>query len=919
MGAYRSGFDHFCQFGHRGLSPHILFDDALYAKLYDDMSLDNLDFHRCAGRYDHWLKSGQRERRSAHPLFDTQFYRARAIAAGIDAAEIDARGPYVDYLYRCDSGRTELAPSAYFDPQWYRNAHTEARHASEAGLYRNALDHYLRNETPTDFDPVPEFSERYYAEAYLDISTSIEAGTFRNGYDHFIRYGTFELRRPRSDIDLLFYRDMNPRVVDDLNAGRIRDAFAHLRLIGLPEGLAHCPPERMPDLPEPATKALFEQQSRNALATFARARLDFTVTGAPSVSVIMVLRDKFDLTMQALASLRQNFAGAIDLILVDNGSRDETTRIATYVRGATILRNDGNDGFVLACNQALFHARADAVLYLNNDVTLGYGAVAAALARLARAPSIGAVGGKIVRSHGRLQEAGSIVWGDGTTTGYLRDAAPLAPEANFLRDVDYCSAVFLLCRASLLRDLGGFDPDFAPAYYEEADLCLRMIEAGARIVYDPAIVVHHLEFGSAGHPDAALSLMRRNRKKFAAKHAAFLQTRPEQGTASPLLFRARDDAGKRLLFLEDTVPLRRLGSGFVRANDIVHAIAAEGWRVSVYPVNGARYDVMSLFGDMPETAEILYDRTILTLAEHLAERQDFYDAIWISRTHNLDRTLDIFRDSGIDPAKTPFLLDTEAIEAARDAEAARLAGKDFDLDAALASEVANAGICRAVSAVNAAEASLLRRQGLPHVTELGTMRATDPTEPGFADRAGLLFVASIHQTDSPNLDSLRWYAHEIAPALAGLMDDPPKLTVAGHVAPGIDLGEFAGNPHLEIIGPVDDLGPLYARHRAFIAPTRFAAGTPYKIYEAASFGLPCVATDLLARQLGWTEGAEIETAPRNDAVAFAASIARLYRDAPRWAAIRGAALARLERENGAAAFSNAVRAMLARATATSRQ
>ena len=43
-----------------------------------------------------------------------------------------------------------------------------------------------------------------------------------------------------------------------------------------------------------------------------------------------------------------------------------------------------------------------------------------------------------------LHEAGGIVWRDGTIAGYLRDASPLAPEANFLRDVDFCSRAFLL-------------------------------------------------------------------------------------------------------------------------------------------------------------------------------------------------------------------------------------------------------------------------------------------------------------------------------------------------------------------------------------------------------------------------------------------------------------------------------------------
>ncbi|HET9146471.1 MAG TPA: glycosyltransferase, partial [Acetobacteraceae bacterium] len=700
------------------------------------------------------------------------------------------------------------------------------------------------------------------------------------------------------------------RVRDDLNSGRMRDAFAHLRLIGLAENLPYCPPERLPDIAEPTAKQLFLLKARNMTALYARHRLDFTPGPAPALSVVMVLHNQFALTMAALASLRENYSGGIELILVDNGSTDETPRIGSYVSGAIIIRNAENEGFLRACNQGLARAAAPALLFLNNDTELGPGCILAALERLFSREDIGAVGGKIIRMHGRLQEAGSIIWADGTTTGYLRDASPLAPEANFLRDVDYCSGVFLLCRADLVKRLGGFDPAFSPAYYEEVDLCIRMAEAGYRIVYDPAAVVHHLEYGSAANTEASMMLMRRGRGMFRRKHERFLGTKFAR--APETLCRARSvSQGRRILFLEDTIPLRRLGSGFVRANDVVRAMAEAGHQVSVLPVNGARHDIMSLFGDLPETVEVLHDRNILTLSALLRERADYFDLIWVSRTHNLDRVLPILREAGIDPRTVPVILDTEAIESLRDQAAARLKGGEFDLDAALAREFANAGCCRHVTAVSQAEAGILERIGLPSASVLGTIREPEPTPREFAEREGLLLVAAIHQMDSPNLDALRWYAKEILPALARLMPAVPKLTVIGYAAPGVDLSEFAGHPHIDLRGAVDDTGPAYDNHRVFIAPTRFAAGTPYKLYEAASRGIPCVATGLLAGQLDWTDGAEILSAPVGDAEAFASQIARLYQSEVLWTRLREAALRRLARENGRAAFDQAVREIIA--------
>ncbi|MDD2859777.1 MAG: glycosyltransferase [Acidiphilium sp.] len=911
-GQYRSGFDHYCQFGHRGASPHWLFDDGLYARLYEDMTLENLDAHHCAGRYDHWLKSGQREARIGHFMFDPQYYRARVLESGAPDVQFEQRGPFVDYLYSLYRPGPELPCSPYFAPDYYIATHESVKSVIACGRVRNALHHYQLIGEADGFDPVPEYSEAYYRDAYPDIAAAIDAGHFTSGYRHFVQYGAFELRRPRADIDLLYYRDMNPRVRDDLNAGRVRDAFAHLRTIGLKEKLPYCPPERVPEISEAAAKQLFELKARNQIALFARQRLDFTLSGPPALSVVMVLFNKFELTLLALASLRNNYAGAIELIIVDNASTDDTRRLETYVRGAVLIHSKENLGFLRACNLALDAVSSPSLLYLNNDIELGYGAIAAALARLASAPTIGAVGGKIIRTHGRLQEAGSIIWSDGSTIGYLRDASALAPEANFVRDVDYCSGVFLLCRADLVKRLGGFDEGFKPAYYEEVDLCVRMIEAGFRIVYDPDVVVHHLEFGSASNTEASMALMRRGRRIFKRKHAAFLRTRLDCAAENIIKARARDGAGRRVLFLEDTVPVRRLGSGFVRANDAVRAIAAAGWRGSVLPINGARHDIMSLFGDLPDTVEVLHDQTILTLPNLLREREGFFDLIWVSRTHNLDRTRAIFEEAGIDPARTPFVLDTEAIEAARDAAAAALdpAQPGFDLPAALAQEFRNAGDCRHVTAVNQAEVDLLRGIGISPVSVLGTIRDPDPTPRDFADREGLLFIASIHQTDSPNFDSLRWYRDEILPELIALMGTPPVLTFIGYTAPDIDLAELADNPFITVRGSVDDIRPAYDRHRLFIAPTRYAAGTPYKVYETASHGLPCVATALLADQLGWTPGVEIASVPVGDAKGFAAAIARLYHDEAAWQAMRSAALARLEAENSRATFDATVRMIL---------
>jgi GT2 family glycosyltransferase len=911
IGKYRSGFDHYCQHGHRLLAPHWLFDDGFYARIHDDMSLENLDQHNFHGRYDHYLRAGQYEHRAGHYIFDAAFYRLRAIEAGM-AAGLDERGPYAHFLYSLRPAGMEPRPSIYFEPNWYLEHAQGSKSAIARQDFGSALEHYLRNATPELFDPVPQFSEAYYRAAYRDVAHAIEVGTYRNGYQHFIQFGAYELRSPRPEIDLVYYRDANDRVRDDLRAGVVRDAFAHLRLIGLPQGLAHAAPGAVPLTTEPLAKELFIRRARDGLAFLARRKIDFS-TAAPEVSVLMVLFNQFELTMQALASLRDNFAGGIELILIDNASSDDTRHIGDYVLGAKILRLAENAGFLRAANQGLSLATAAALLFLNNDVLLHHGALGAALARLGRDDKIGAVCGKIIRTHGALQEAGSIIWRDGSTAGYLRDAPALSPGANFVRDVDYGSAVFLLCRTALVQKLGGFDADFAPAYYEDSDLCVRLQEAGYRIVYDPAVAVTHLEHGSAENSESALAMMRRAQKVFQRKHKEFLQNKLDPDVEHPVFARAAGEPARKVLFIEDTVPLRQLGSGFVRANDIVCAIVKAGFEVSVLPINGAPYSIQSLLGGLPETVEILHDLSIDLLENFLHERRGFYDLIWISRTHNLARVRPKFEAAGVFADRVPIVLDTEAVVTVRDAAFAIIKGgahKNFNFDAALQAEFAGTEICRHVTAVSALEVDLLNSLGLRSVSMIGTKRLPRLTEASFESRDGLLFVASIHQADSPNLDSLNWYAEEILPALAREMEQPPVLNFCGYVAPHIDLSAFGGEPRIKIHGPAADLTPFYASNRLFIAPTRFAAGTPYKIYEAAGYGLPCVTSDLLARQLGWTPGVELLMAPVYDARRFAAQIALLYRTASLWMKIRQQAAARLAAENSAAQFEESVTRVL---------
>jgi glycosyltransferase involved in cell wall biosynthesis len=259
-----------------------------------------------------------------------------------------------------------------------------------------------------------------------------------------------------------------------------------------------------------------------------------------------------------------------------------------------------------------------------------------------------------------------------------------------------------------------------------------------------------------------------------------------------------------------------------------------------------------------------------------------------------------------------IVLDTEAVASLRAAAQAELSGggADFDLEAAIRAEFAEASVGQPIVAVSGPEAETLRARGFADVSVMGHIRALTPTARRFADRAGMLFVGAIHNIDSPNYDSLCWFVDAVLPLLQDALGWETRLTIAGYMADGVTMERFRDHPRVSLRGPMLDMTQLYDSHRVFVAPTRYAAGTPYKVYEAASYGLPIVASDLLCRQTGWQDGRELLSAPRTDPQAFAERILALYGDRVRWQRVRDAALARLAAENGRERYVTALQKIL---------
>ena len=114
-----------------------------------------------------------------------------------------------------------------------------------------------------------------------------------------------------------------------------------------------------------------------------------------------------------------------------------------------------------------------------------------------------------------------------------------------------------------------------------------------------------------------------------------------------------------------TRPVRIIGSGFVRSNDIVHALTSLGYQVTVFPMAACTQDLARLYSDMPASAEVMHDHCFSDFADFAMNGGDITDAVWIARTHNLNAIRPFLEGLTTTARPAAIVLDTEAIFAVR--------------------------------------------------------------------------------------------------------------------------------------------------------------------------------------------------------------------------------------------------------------
>ncbi len=224
----------------------------------------------------------------------------------------------------------------------------------------------------------------------------------------------------------------------------------------------------------------------------------------PVASIIIPVFNKWEYTFKCLMAVSANTRDvAHEVIVVDNASSDETAQALPLLDGIRFQRNEENLGFAKACNQGAAMARGKYLMFLNNDTEVRARWLSSMVEILDAEPDVAMVGSKLLFPDGTLQHGGVIFAYAAplpVTPLHLSYRKPesMGQQRLTLRAV---TAACMLIRGEVFRAAGTFDEGFVNGY-EDVDLCLKVAQTGAKIVYTPESVAVHYESVSEGRFNA---------------------------------------------------------------------------------------------------------------------------------------------------------------------------------------------------------------------------------------------------------------------------------------------------------------------------------------------------------------------------------------------------------------------------------
>ena len=597
----------------------------------------------------------------------------------------------------------------------------------------------------------------------------------------------------------------------------------------------------------------------------------------PALSIVIPCYGQHEVTaqsVQAIASFPPSMP--YEVLVADDAFETPFDPMQFHLTGVTVLRAENNLGFLHNCNAAVAATRGNRVLLLNNDTMVLRGSIDALWQTFERFENVGAVGAKLLYPNGRLQEAGGIIWRDGSGWNWGRDENADAPRFNYVRDADYCSAAALMVDKQIWDAVGGFDPRFAPCYYEDTDLCFAIRQQGKRVLYQPVAEVLHFEGVSHGTDvsEGAKAYQARNQLTFAQKWQRELASHAPNGEQPHK--EADRGVAARILWLEACMITPDQDSGSLRTLRLLRLLLRLGCKVTFAADN--------LLADEPyaqhlrdEGIEVLHAPHVNSMGEYLCDHGGQYDVVTLCRHYIAIQHIDLLRDRH---PGTQVWFDTIDLHYLR-------LRRQYQLDQASATlkmaqmayreeceVVDKSDVTIVVSEVEVEE--LAKERPDAKVAVISNIHEIAQDRPAFDARSGVMFVGGFQHP--PNVDAVEFYANEIWPLVTERCPGLKTYIIGSRMPESLrKLGESRG---LQMVGFAEDLTPYYESCAVAIAPLRYGAGVKGKVNQALSYGLPVVGSPVAVEGMGLTH--EREAMVAETAEDFAESIVKVCSDPALW-------------------------------------
>ncbi len=631
-----------------------------------------------------------------------------------------------------------------------------------------------------------------------------------------------------------------------------------------------------------------------------------TSAASPMVSIVIPVYGQHPTTFACLKSIAaEPPRDSFEVVVMDDCSPEPAATALASVLGVRIVRNATNLGFIGNVNAGAQAARGEWLIILNNDTLLRPNAINAMLDTFQQQVNVGLVGAKLLNADGTVQEAGGIVWRDGSAWNWGRGQNREDPRFNFVRDADFCSGAALAIRRDLFLDMGGFDTHYTPAYYEDTDLAFRIRARGLRVLYQPAAEVFHLEGVSHGRDEKSgvKAYQVTNAKKFFERWQATLATHRENAVEPEL--EAHRSSVSNILIVEACMITPDQDAGSVRLLNMLKMLKREGHHVSFVADNlEYQHKYISLLEQLG--VEMLHGAFAGSVRKVLQTRGKSLDTIMFCRHYIASRYVDQVRAFA---PHARIIFDTIDLHFVRE-----------EREAALRNDAA---MFRAAAVTRAKELEVMKHSDLTLVVSefeqallaevlptakvdiISLINDEAPAPQPFAERKGILFIGGFRHP--PNVDGVTWYITEVLPHVRETLPDVITTIVGSNMPTSLKALACAG---VDIKGFVENTEPLLLNARVSIAPLRFGAGIKGKINEAMKFGIPVVATACAVEGMHLVPDEDVLVS--DDPKAFAQAIVRAYTDAALWEKLSHGGLQNVHRHFSMDAALPAVRRVFAK-------